>query len=627
MKALELRVEISIPYLWGDMKFRKNEWGAVNYLVGPNATGKTLFAEHLRQRCEAQGLKVRYLSTERLSGLQRRRYDLFGISQIERGLNIGQFSHYKSYGKQFGLSADAFITLREKLDVRIRIEAALSQFFGRRIRLAEEGGFLKPKIQKTDGGGDEYSLSENECHGLKELITLLTFLYDDETNCLIIDEPELHLHPQFQTFFLQEIRAIAGDPNTTEDKKCFFLVTHSPYYVDIRTLEDLTHCVVFQPDKLPTYIERLEDQDEYKIKRLLPRLNTYHKQFFFATRPIFVEGYHDQQIFTQIQERRGKFLGASGSCIIDVGGKDEMDLFFRLCNNLNINAQFICDLDVVTRGSLRQSVSKDERCRNFLQTEGLETELMKTVGAMEQKIDICLGELHTKLDSLRPSDAILQNLKDAVSEANELEKKRCSFLIGSKLIEDKIKMLIPDQEELLKYIEGRLNKILQSFESCGVYILQKGVLENYLPEYKGNPFHISDEGKVKTFEKERDVIFRDDVTETEIVSRYGELIPVLDEATGAREIKLESYLSYVIGDWIHNVQSAYVRGEVKDADSLKKNAPVDWVTHSRIFDLLEFSSDLKGFVCKVKLKPIVDPREREITFNGDTVAASFRLAA
>lgn len=61
--------------------------------------------------------------------------------------------------------------------MRIRIEAFLSTIFGRRIRFAEEGGFLKPKIQKILAGA-EYAMKESECHGLKELITLLAFLYE-----------------------------------------------------------------------------------------------------------------------------------------------------------------------------------------------------------------------------------------------------------------------------------------------------------------------------------------------------------------------------------------------------------------------------------------------------------------
>jgi predicted ATP-dependent endonuclease of OLD family len=42
------------------------------------------------------------------------------------------------------------------------------------------------------------------------------------------------------------------------------------------------------------------------VKRLLPRLNTHHKQFFFSSAPVFVEGYTDQQLFSLIQERRGR---------------------------------------------------------------------------------------------------------------------------------------------------------------------------------------------------------------------------------------------------------------------------------------------------------------------------------
>jgi len=72
--------------------------------------------------------------------------------------------------------------------------------------------------------GAEYNLSESECHGLKELITLLTFLYDPTKNCIIFDEPELHLHPQFQSFFLQEIRRLQEIQLKTQQKKYFLLL-------------------------------------------------------------------------------------------------------------------------------------------------------------------------------------------------------------------------------------------------------------------------------------------------------------------------------------------------------------------------------------------------------------------
>jgi hypothetical protein len=621
---MNLDINVSIPDLWGEKNFQKNEWGDINYLVGSNATGKTRFAEQLKKQCRSGKLKVRPLSTERLAGLEKQQYSDFSYSQIGRGLDITHFGQYKSQGMNYGLSADAFVILKEKLDIRIKIEATLSQLFGRRVRLAEEGGFLKPKIQRVEAGS-EYDLKENECHGLKELITLLTFLYDDDYNCLIIDEPELHLHPQFQTFFLQEIRKIAGDPLIFPDKKCVFIITHSPYFVDIRTVEDLKHCIVFQPDKVPTFIDQLEEDERWGVKRLLPRLNTHHKQFFFAPRPVFAESYRDQQIFSLIQEKRGKLLGASGSCIIDVGGKDELDLFFRICKRLNIDAQFIADLDALTKGKLRQSVSKDDRCGVYLQSEGMGTDLMTVIGDFERVIGECLGELEPKLGNISESDSLLQSFRDSLSRVTELEKKRYIFLVGLKYIGEQIKNIISSKAEKLNYIEGRLQKIIQAFKHSGVYILSKGELENYLPEYQGNPYLIPDDAKVQAFEKERDFILGSDLTEKEIHDRYHELPNILDEATSPKGIDTNLHLTYAVRDWIFQVQSAYNRGEIKDEDSLKRNALIDWQTHSRIFDLLEFSLKKDNFTCRIRLKPLLDPKEREVSFDKIASAANYTI--
>lgn len=386
----------------------------------------------------------------------------------------------------------------------------------------------------------------------------------------------------------------------------------------------MKYCIVFQPDKLPVYIDQLESEDEWRIKRLLPRLNTHHKQFFFASRPIFVEGYFDQQIFSLIQEKRGKLLGASGSCIIDVRGKDELDLFFRLCQKLNIEAQFIVDLDVITKGKLRQSISGDNRCRDYLQSEGLGTDLMRVIGEADRAISDCLSELKTKLTQYSQLNETLQTFTNAL-KASELEKKRYVFLVGLKYIREQIKSVIGSNIEQLRFVEGRLQKIIQAFKCSGVHVLSKGELENYLPEYKGEPYTISDDAKSKTFEQERDLILGSNLTGEEISARYGELVSILDEATNPKGIDVDLFLIYAIREWIFKVQSAYNRGEVKNGDSLKRNATIDWQSHSRIFDLLEFSLNRDGFNCRIRLKPLLDPKEREIVFDNTVSAANYQL--
>jgi AAA15 family ATPase/GTPase len=270
---LDLPVEIKLDYLWPGQIFRKKSWGNVNFLVGPNGTGKTRFIEHLRTNYLQSRYSTRYISTERLVGLERQNYNYFGGGGLT-GFNIKRIQDYLSNAKDFGLTGDALILLRDKKDLRIKVESMLFHIFKRQFRFVDEGGIFTLKIQKDVLS--EYDFREAESSGLKEIVTMLTFLYSEEYNCIILDEPELHLHPQFQQFIMQEIRRLAGDPNSESGKKCFFILTHSPYFVDLRSVEDLKNCILFQPDKLPHFIESLEEEDEKHILKFLPRLNTHH---------------------------------------------------------------------------------------------------------------------------------------------------------------------------------------------------------------------------------------------------------------------------------------------------------------------------------------------------------------
>lgn len=253
---------------------------------------------------------------------------------------------------------------------------------------------------------------------------------------------------------------MAGDPRTEPWKKCFFFITHSPYFIDIRTTQDLRHCLVFRQHRVPAFVDTLDTNDERMVGRLIPRLNTHHKQFFFASRPIFVEGYFDQQLFTLIQEKRGLPLGASGTSIIDVSGKEELDLFFRLCKKLKLDAQFISDLDLIVRGKLRQSVSQDDRCKAYLQAEGLGENLMTPLGQMERQIDECLRGVKPAPGSTVPTSASLREFFGALGEVTADAEKRYQFLLAMRHIRPQIEALIPEKIGTLNFIEGRLAKLV-----------------------------------------------------------------------------------------------------------------------------------------------------------------------
>lgn len=380
----------------------------------------------------------------------------------------------------------------------------------------------------------------------------------------------------------------------------------------------MKNCIFFQPNKAPTYLNQsksLSIEDEAKIGGLITRLNSQDKQFFFASNPIFVEGYTDQQLFSLIQEKRGKFLGASGACIIEVGGKDELDLFFRLSKHLFSNPCFITDLDALFLGEIRKSVVGDER--SMLS--------MKQTSRVEHYIDLCIKSFEmVSYSDVAPYNDVGVFYKTLLNTKDKA-KKRYIFTLSLQSIKDKIEIFIPDKGEELKYIDKMMDIITQGFNRCGVYILIRGELENYLPAYSGNIYEIADNKKIKVFLEERNFLLNVSITEEDLYSRYPELIDILDKTTQAQQINIDSSLCIHISNFIHKTQLAFSKDKVVDSTSLQDNPNVEWDLYSQLFNLTMFSSTNGNFICKLKIKPSLDPLEREVCFDGDTVPSKFKF--
>jgi len=612
---MNIPIRINVNFLWGDGTFEKSEWGPINYLVGPNGTGKSIFLEHLQAHLTKNKKISRILSSDRLVDWTKQKNFTYGNSQLQKGINLDWFEQIKQTSKVRGESTEAFVILREKLNIRIKVEATLSQLLNRAVVLEEKGGFMNPKIDRGDYGA--YSFKENESHGLKEIITLLTLLYDDSYNYCIIDEPELHLHPQYQNFIIQEIRKQAGDPEKDSSKKCFFIVTHSPSIIDIKTINELKNIVIFQPNKLPTYIDKLSTNDEYKLNRLLPRLNTHHKQFFFSTKPVFVEGNSDQQIFSLIQEKRGKFLGATGGTIIDVNGKEELDLFFRLCKELDLNSQIICDLDVLVEGNLRQSVASDERCKKFLQTEGITPDFFKGMHEIWSKLDECSNEFENIFPGIiNPEDEVVQ-LHQSIIGSGKLESKRYALLLGIQRIKESLKQIIPDKTGELDFISGRLDQIIEACKKSNVFILPKGELENYFPNNKEH-YNISTNQKSSLFLQERDFLLTVTSDESQFRNRYQGLIDILDLATDETKVDFQTSLLRNIQEFVHKIQMVSIYEKIVDLESLKKHTFVNYELYKNIIEIIEYTKNKVSFTCKIKIKEFEGIPEKVVDFDNNT---------
>ena len=453
---IAFKAAFELPPPWSGQTFSATQLGELNFLVGPNGSGKSRFAECLKDQLP----NCRLLGTDRLTGLDKNLGWGFLGDNLARGFPKQWFSQFKDAGKRFGSGLDTVIVLEERLDIRVRVEATLSHLFDRAITLEWDSGNLIPKAL-LGSSGSSYRLDRDECHGIKELLVILTHLYNDEHKFLIIDEPELNLHPQYQAFLMQEVRKLAGDPQLDATKKGIFLITHSPFILDFRSLDDLKSVISFDTrHTVPRCLFELPSNTATRLASLIPRLKTHHKQFFFSDNPIFVEGALDLQLVQVMQEARGVSLAGAGSCIIDAGGCEEVNKYVELCRLMGKRAYFVYDLDSLFRGNLRACMRQDESVASFLAEIGVGDDFGRYVGELDRLLTIAVKDVM----ALDPIPIELLPLRRYLDELGPIGALRDSALMQARialLIQFGCgrNSLLPVLRGTVPNIEGRLRQL------------------------------------------------------------------------------------------------------------------------------------------------------------------------
>ena len=535
---IELETKVRVPFLWGKAVFKKSRWSQINLIVGPNGSGKTILATELTKQFENAGHSVRFIGAERGSNLD---------------------------------------ILRDNEKIREKTERVLSDMFGKSITFIEDidGTFIP--IVKNKAWNVEYMMEDAECHGLQTIISLLISLYSSTTDIVIFDEPELHLHPQFQLFFMNEIRNEAKH----HCNKLFFLITHSPFFIDLRTPEELEGVIVCHINRPPTHIEELNREDEALFRRFLPRFNTYHKQFFFSDNQIFVEGYTDQQMFTYLLPYVENKANTAGTSVIDVGGKDELGVFCKVCSLIGTDARIITDLDSLFSGKLRDVVCNDTRVQSWLekQEEKQQAFYEKIFSTKERVLPVSLDKLIYRLERYivaigeeinelyggpstssgttnksgttskpgvpehveggeGPAHKLTSELKLWFTKLNFLLERhenavavdtyKTVLLQGILKNEKDLAAILPEKlAATLPLIKNLSSLIFAAAESARVYILHKGCIEHYYTRSVINYMPVS--GKDKLFREELEFIM--DSRPKTVRKQYEPLIFLLEAAT------------------------------------------------------------------------------------------------
>jgi len=447
----------------------------ITTLVGPNGSGKTRALRAIKSklmgevRITAKNKKVHFLSAGRSSPFESFRSN----SDNPHGVNnndaaIGHSSYIDQWWNFESVTGDLLV-LDRRPDLKLKIEARLQQLFDRSVELKWSQNGMTIRITSITGGNG-YA-ANHEASGILQVVALLSAIHNDEIGALIIDEPEISLHPQHQAFLLEEMELVAGDPSDPK-KKMIIIATHSPSMLPLRRIQELSKIIFFNspqqiPSQIPVNSVILRNN---KLAALIARLSATHRTAMFAEHVLLVEGPSDEIVVTQLARKFGLRLLARNAQILPVTGKGEFIEAAKLFRLMNKRVSLLADLDALAdennlvnyfSGLPEAEAIADRIARKNLADldRDLRVETTTFIADFSEEVDMAAVKY---LDwSGKDSAADVKRrvtLARILSNPTSFGQKACSKAVS---------------------LQNKYDVLLLSLQNLGCFFLRRGAIENY----------------------------------------------------------------------------------------------------------------------------------------------------
>lgn len=294
--------------------------------------------------------------------------------------------------------------------------------------------------------GRDFAISKASS-GEKEILNFLLGIFALKTRggLIIIDEPELHLHPRWQAALRDVLADLARDTRNQ-----VVLSTHSAVFITPDTIANVRR--VARDASNTTRVIVVASGDTEKKRDLLHIVNSHNNErIFFADEVLLVEGLHDRLIF----ERLVDVLRTAGNVskvveVVEVHGKDNFDKYRQFLSSMCVPTYLAADLDYAA--TLK---AKDLGDLFVTHWKGIDEQVLK---GKKSKDRLTLAE--------RIEEFIATGVIEPLKAVWSYIKNRFGVL----------------RDDLSAQEKQRLSAVLAELAKEGVFVLSKGEIETYLPK-------------------------------------------------------------------------------------------------------------------------------------------------